>query len=125
MIPRPTSSQFRDVKMATGYSLSLFIPGSAQFVYLKQKLFETHHLFIQHNPLAAGVVCARINTKNSIEVVDPAVQEFWSICPLRERIMDHGSEFGDHRREKNGVFMKRSSYQLQTSVRNTFRTRHF
>ena len=50
MIPRPTSSQFRDVKMATGYSSWLFIPGSAQFVYLKQKLFETHLLFIQHNP---------------------------------------------------------------------------
>jgi len=51
--------------------------------------------------LAAGEY-ATINTKNSIEVVDHVVQEFWPICPLRELIMDHGSEFGAHRREENG-----------------------
>ncbi|MCX6701385.1 MAG: hypothetical protein NTV68_15940 [Methanomicrobiales archaeon] len=50
MLLRPTFSQFRDVKMATGYSSWLFIPGSAQFVNRNQKLFEAHLLFIQHNP---------------------------------------------------------------------------
>jgi putative transposase len=51
--------------------------------------------------LAAGEF-ATINTENSIDVVDLFVQEFGSICPLRELIMDHGSEFGDHRRDENG-----------------------
>jgi len=46
IFPRPASSQFRDVKIATGYSSWFFIPGSAQFVHLKQKLFEAYLLFI-------------------------------------------------------------------------------
>ena len=45
---------------------------------------------------------ATINTENSIAVVQRAVQKYGPICPLRELIMDHGSEFGAHRRDENG-----------------------
>ena len=37
------------------------------------------------------------NTENTIEVIDELVKEYWDICPLRELILDHGSEFGAHR----------------------------
>jgi len=43
-----------------------------------------------------------VNTVNTIAVVERAVQEYGHICPLRELIMDHGSEFGAHRRDENG-----------------------
>ena len=47
---------------------------------------------------------ATINTENSIAVVQRAVQKYGPICPLRELIMDHGSEFGAHRRDENGYW---------------------
>jgi hypothetical protein len=50
MIPLPTSSQFRDVKMATGNSSWHFIPISAEFIHHKQKLFEARYLLIKNNP---------------------------------------------------------------------------
>lgn len=37
---------------------------------------------------------ATINTENTITVVERAIQEYGPICPFRELIMDHGSEFG-------------------------------
>jgi len=40
---------------------------------------------------------ATINTENSIVVVQREIQKYGPICPLRERIMDHGSELGTHR----------------------------
>ena len=45
---------------------------------------------------------ATVNTENTIAVVERAIQEYGAICPLRELIMDHGSEFGAHRRDENG-----------------------
>jgi putative transposase len=35
-----------------------------------------------------------INTENSIIVVDQMVDRYWWLRPMRELIMDHGSEFG-------------------------------
>ena len=49
--------------------------------------------------LAIGEL-ATINTDNSIAVIERVFQEYWQICPLRELIMDHGSEFGAHRRDE-------------------------
>jgi len=34
--------------------------------------------------------------------MDELVSEYWDICPLRELILDHGSEFGAHRINKDG-----------------------
>lgn len=42
------------------------------------------------------------NTQNSIVVFQWAIQKSGPICPLRERIMDHGSELGTHRWDENG-----------------------
>jgi len=47
---------------------------------------------------------ATVNTENSIAVLSRAIQEYRPICPLRELIMDHGSEFGAHRRDENGCW---------------------
>jgi transposase InsO family protein len=63
--------------------------------------------------LAAGEF-ATINTENSIDVVDLVVQEFGYICPLRELIMDHGSEFGAHRRDENGDWDSEFKQYLET-----------
>jgi putative transposase len=43
-----------------------------------------------------------INTENSMKVIDQLVDRYWSICPMRELIMDHGSEFGAHRLNEKG-----------------------
>jgi transposase InsO family protein len=42
------------------------------------------------------------NTQNTIEVIDELVREYWNVCPLRDLILDHGSEFGAHRINENG-----------------------
>ena len=44
---------------------------------------------------------ATINTENSIAIVERLIQEYGSICPLLELIMDHDSEFGAHRTDEN------------------------
>ena len=51
--------------------------------------------------LAAGEFDS-VTTANTITVLDAMVREYENICPLRELIMDHGSEFGAHRRDENG-----------------------
>jgi putative transposase len=53
--------------------------------------------------LAAGEF-ENINTENSIVVMERALHEYASICRIREIIMDHGSEFGAHRRDENGYW---------------------
>jgi putative transposase len=45
---------------------------------------------------------ATINTSNTIMVVDDVIREYNQICPLRELIMDRGSEFGAHRIDETG-----------------------
>ena len=45
---------------------------------------------------------AAINMENTISTVKQLIQEYGPICPLREMIMDHGSEYGAHRRDENG-----------------------
>ena len=43
-----------------------------------------------------------INTDNSKLVIDQMVDKFWWFCPMRELILDHGSEFGAHRIHDDG-----------------------
>lgn len=52
--------------------------------------------------IIAGVEYIHCNTENTIKLIDELVREFWDICPLRELIMDHGSEFGAHRINEDG-----------------------
>ncbi len=40
--------------------------------------------------------------ENTIKVIDELVRDYWDIYPLRELIMDHESEFGAHRINKDG-----------------------
>jgi putative transposase len=50
----------------------------------------------------AGGEFTEINTDNSMLVIDQLVDKFWWLCPLRELILDHGSEFGAHRIHDDG-----------------------
>ena len=52
--------------------------------------------------ILAGGEFANINTENSKEVIDQMVENYWPIRPMRELIMDHGSEFGAHRINEKG-----------------------
>ena len=45
---------------------------------------------------------ATINSENTIAVIERAFQEYEPICPVRELIMNHGREFGAHRKDENG-----------------------
>jgi hypothetical protein len=47
--------------------------------------------------ILAGEEFFEINTENSNIVIDQMIEKYWWLCPLRERILDHGSEFGAHR----------------------------
>jgi len=44
------------------------------------------------------ILIPRIPRRSSTKLVE----RYWIICPLRELIMDHGAEFGAHRRDENG-----------------------
>jgi putative transposase len=50
----------------------------------------------------AGGEFSEINTENSKLVIDQLVEKFWWLYPMRELIMDHGSEFGAHRVRNDG-----------------------
>jgi putative transposase len=52
--------------------------------------------------ILAGGEFQTINTENSILVVDQMVWNYWWLCPMREMIMDHGTEFGGNRILENG-----------------------
>jgi putative transposase len=52
--------------------------------------------------IIAGREYVHCNTENSIEIIDELVREYWDICPLRELILDHGSEFGAHKINEDG-----------------------
>ena len=43
-----------------------------------------------------------INTESSILVVDQMVWNYWWLCPMRELIMDHGTEFCGNRIQEAG-----------------------
>jgi hypothetical protein len=76
------------------------------------------HIDWHENPLIELQVCAILNdslrmiiagdeyvhcsTQNTIEIIDEFVRKYWDICPLRELILDHGSELGAHRINKDG-----------------------
>jgi len=44
---------------------------------------------------------ASINMENTIVTVKRVIREYGLICPLRELIMDPGSEYGAHQRDEN------------------------
>jgi transposase InsO family protein len=50
----------------------------------------------------AGGEFSAINTENSKLVIDQLVEKYWWLCPMRELILDHGSEFGAHRIHDDG-----------------------
>jgi putative transposase len=52
--------------------------------------------------ILAGGEFLSINTENSILIVDQTVWNYWWLCPMRELIMDHGTEFGGNRIQENG-----------------------
>jgi putative transposase len=52
--------------------------------------------------ILAGGEFSEINTENSKLIIDQMVEKFWWLCPMRELIMDHGSEFGAHRVHEDG-----------------------
>jgi putative transposase len=54
--------------------------------------------------ILAGGEFQEINTENSKLVIDQLVERYWWLCPMRELIMDHGSEFGAHRVREDGTW---------------------
>jgi putative transposase len=52
----------------------------------------------------AGGEFSNINTENSILVVNQVIDRYWWLLPMRELIMDHGSEFGAHRVHEDGAW---------------------
>jgi putative transposase len=46
--------------------------------------------------ILAGGEFTELNTENSMMIIDQLVDKFWWLCPMRELILDHGSEFGAH-----------------------------
>jgi putative transposase len=52
----------------------------------------------------AGGEFSNINTENSKQVVDQEVDRYKWLLPMRELIMDHGSEFGAHRVHEDGTW---------------------
>jgi putative transposase len=52
----------------------------------------------------AGGEFSNINTENSKHVLDQVVNRYWWLLPMRELIMDHGSEFGAHRVHDDGTW---------------------
>jgi len=86
--------------------------------YEREHSMSAGHIDWHENPVLGLQVCAVLddssrmiiagrefvhcNTQNTIKVIDELVREYWDICPLRELIMDHGSEFGAHRINKDG-----------------------
>jgi putative transposase len=81
--------------------------------YEREHSMSAAHIDWHENPLLGLQVCAILddssrmiiagreyvhcNTENTIEVMDELVREYLDTCPLRELILDHGSEFGAHR----------------------------
>ncbi|MCD6461126.1 MAG: hypothetical protein J7L61_00070 [Thermoplasmata archaeon] len=52
--------------------------------------------------ISAGGEFDACNTENSKKIVDQVVERYWYIRPMRELIMDRGSEFGAHRTNEKG-----------------------
>ncbi|HWQ20666.1 MAG TPA: IS481 family transposase, partial [Methanotrichaceae archaeon] len=63
--------------------------------------------------ILAGGEFSEINTLNSILILKRLVNEYWWLCPLRELIMDHGSEFGAHRIHEDGTWNSEFKNQLR------------
>jgi len=86
--------------------------------YERKHSMSAAHIDWHYNPELSLQVCAIIddssrmilaaeeyvsaNTKNTIKTVSRLIEEYFEICPLRELIMDHGSEYGAHRRNPDG-----------------------
>ena len=52
--------------------------------------------------ILAGGEFDACNTENSKQVVNQVVDKYWHIRPMRELIMDRGSEFGAHQTDEKG-----------------------
>jgi transposase InsO family protein len=51
---------------------------------------------------ASRKVLSSINTENSKQVLYQVIDRYWWLHPMRELMMDHGSEFGAHRVHEDG-----------------------
>jgi len=86
--------------------------------YERKHSMSAAHIDWHYNPELSLQICAIIddssrmilaaeeyvssNTENTIKTVSSMIKDYCTICPLRELIMDHGSEFGAHRRNSDG-----------------------
>ena len=61
----------------------------------------------------AGGEFSNINTENSKLVLDQVVDRYSWLLPMRELIMDHGSEFGAHRVHEDGTWNSGFKQQLE------------
>ncbi len=63
--------------------------------------------------ILAGEEFLEINTENSIRVLEQVVDGYGWLCPLRELILDHGSEFGAHRIHEDGTWHSQFKDRLE------------
>jgi len=68
----------------------------------------------------AGGEFSTINTENSKLVIDQLVEKYWWLCPMRELILDHGSEFGAHRIHDDGSWKGDFKNHLKNTVLDRF-----
>jgi len=54
------------------------------------------------------------DTDNSILLVDQMVERYWDILPMRELILDNGSQFGAHRRGDNKEWDSRFKWHVES-----------
>jgi putative transposase len=57
--------------------------------------------------VVGGGELLEISTENSKLVVDQLMDKYWWLCPLRELILNHESEFGDHRIHDDGSWKRK------------------
>jgi putative transposase len=71
--------------------------------YERKHSMSAGHIDWHENERTGMMVCVILDdTENSILVVDQMVWNYWWLCPMRELIMDHGTEFGGNRVPENG-----------------------
>jgi len=100
--------------------------------YEREHSMSAEHIDWHENPLLGLQVCAILddssrmiiagseyvycNTQNTIEVMDELVRKYWDICPLRELILDYGSEFGAHQINKDGSWDSKFKRHVEALV---------
>ncbi len=68
----------------------------------------------------SGEEFSEINTENSKLVVDQLVDKYWWLCPMRELILDHGSEFRAHRIHDDGSWNSKFKDHLKNMASSPY-----